>query len=779
MNEAWSIGVFFRMFSNAKSVLGETTAAAREANAQLNGHTKAMDGASRSASAASGAFKNAAGSIAASGQAASRARSSYIALGDTLKNIAKFGSYAALGTAAIGVKTAADLQDAYTQIGAQSGRSGQSVQSSYSDMLLSVSKRTGVSMKDALGITSEVAGVIKDQKELRAAIAGVGSSGGIIDFVNVLKRSNVSTGSDESTAKDVITLDHILNSYTAPAMAHVQDRLYRAAVGSHMDLKPLVTQISYFGEQFRLAGGNRSTNVDDIMQLAELGYWGMGKGKWGAGFGQILRTINKPSKNNVSALKALGIMDANGKYDSSVVDAQGQFTPMAMIEHARGVTAGMRPMDIQALVNRAFPANAARTMAEALSPKTRAFLARLDASQGNMQPLMQLQAEYMGNLNEATDNLRKQFENLAATLAMPWLTSITKPIKALGDFFGNLAQYFNAHPGEAKLAGGIVGAGALYGAYNLAKMTGNFAGVGLEIAKHGTRARIFGGHHLNGAGAAEDLAKAPNLFERFGASFGKALFETASLRSSRGLFGGIVSGIKAGPSMMGLSPEFKSGFMRDMGLGFKGLPGIGRLSGAFSVLGDVISKVGVRLYVGRIGLEMLAGGLLRLGLRFIPVVGEVLMLIDTLKFLGSHAKEIGKILADVAHWIIVHGVPMVVDAFVSMVKAIVIAVKDTFIGMFHGFKGGIWDSLKTGFDSFKKEWAAQDKNDHASSRPQATPVNHGPVMHIGKVENHFNQGHPEKHAAAFIDTLVKLSPQAIKTLGGAGTPRMARPVYSA
>ncbi len=75
----------------------------------------------------------------------------------------------------------------------------------------------------------------------------------------------------------------------------------------------------------------------------------------------------------------------------------------------------------------------------------------------------------------------------------------------------------------------------------------------------------------------------------------------------------------------------------------------------------------------------------RVGMRAIPVVGELLMLTQTIKFLGDHSKDIGRGIGIAAGWIVAHGGPMIVHAFMSVVHSIWDAVSHP-----GNFIGGLW-----------------------------------------------------------------------------------------
>jgi hypothetical protein len=354
------------------------------------------------------------------------------------------GLLAAAATLA-GIKSANDYTIALQRLAVQTGRTVDAIDAQFGDLTRSAANRTGMSLPDTFSIVSEASGVIKDPAELQRVLVGTPQTGGLLDFVNVLQRGDPKSGSAEEIAKNVIAADHILNAYKQKDMARVNESLYRSVLGSHMELGPLVTQLGYFGEQFRLAAGGRPAATDDILKLAELGYWGVGRGKWGAGFGQILRTVLKPSKANVPALESLGILAPDGSLSASTQNASGEFTPLAMIANAIKQTQGMKPMDIQELVMRAFPANAARVFAEALSPKTQGFLQRIDASQAAMPTLLAAQATLMQNLSAQTQRVSHNFAILAGVLDKPIMLGLTKSASDLADKLYGLTQYFTKH----------------------------------------------------------------------------------------------------------------------------------------------------------------------------------------------------------------------------------------------------------------------------------------------------------------------------------------------
>jgi hypothetical protein len=124
----------------------------------------------------------------------------------------------------------------------------------------------------------------------------------------------------------------------------------------------------------------------------------------------------------------------------------------------------------------------------------------------------------------------------------------------------------------------------------------------------------------------------------------------------------------------------------------------------------------------------------KLGLRAIPVVGEVMMAIDavqalvgSLRFLSSHAKDIGKLIGDAAHWLMKNGGPLLLAAVQSVWNGVVDSVKflfngirDSIAGIFNGGHGGIFDFFRNVIGGAIQQYnadAAADGKKGASSGP--------------------------------------------------------------
>ena len=173
-----------------------------------------------------------------------------------------------------------------------------------------------------------------------------------------------------------------------------------------------------------------------------------------------------------------------------------------------------------------------------------------------------------------------------------------------------------------------------------------------------------------------------------------------------------------------------AGLGRDAMLGLRGIPGVRALESVLSHLGGAFKFLG---FGGKLLVKMLpflAGGLAKLGLRAIPVIGNILLLIDVLKFLGTHSKDIGKGIGIAAHWIVKHGIPMMIDAFKSLIVGIWNFVKDSVMGIF-SHKGGIWDVAGKVIGGTADSWNAaehKDNNDAEWERHRRDQRNFAPVM---------------------------------------------------
>ena len=76
------------------------------------------------------------------------------------------------------------------------------------------------------------------------------------------------------------------------------------------------------------------------------------------------------------------------------------------------------------------------------------------------------------------------------------------------------------------------------------------------------------------------------------------------------------------------------------------------------------------------------------------------LLIDTIKFLGAHAKDIGYIIGRVARWIVSDGLPMLWGAFKALLFGVVDMIVQTFKG--HGF----FDFVRNAIEGTIAGWKA-------------------------------------------------------------------------
>ena len=587
--------------------LGLTTAAANRAAAAIGRVNVAGRGSGGSGGGGGGIGPGAAAAAGGAGRFAGAAEG--------------VGLVAAL-TAGIGVKVDSENQAAVNRIAGQTGRKPADVAKTFLPIAYAGTNRTGMSVSDALDVTAQVSAIIKDPKELRASIVGDGKNGGILDLVSVLKAQGVG-GSPAEIAKEVATVDHMLNAYSGPAMARVNDKLYRYVVATNGDLSKVTTQMGYFSEQYRLAGGTRPANIDDIFAAVQLGVAGIGHGKWGSGFGQILRTISRYSKEQKIPLEQLGVLDANGNLSSTTENEKGEFTPMAMINEMRRRAKALKlsPIATQELVNRAFPANAARVVSEAMSPKTTAFLARSAQAQASLPSLMATQAVQMQRLDKETERLEKNFGQLAGVLAGPIIQPLTSLVTNLGTLAYNLANFLRSHPSINSIASSaLVGVGAL--------------GIG-ALLKNTLLPMIGIGSHGGGA-------------VRAGGS---------SILSRAGAIGGDL------------------------------FPIVGRIGNGFRAFGEAISKIAGPIGKAIGGFSIFGRSLSFLAKGAIPVAGDVYLIVSAIKALKDHSFDVGFAIGKAARWIHDAGGPMIAQslqyAFISgisiLAKSIVPYIRDTVV----------------------------------------------------------------------------------------------------
>jgi len=649
--------------------------------------------------------------------------------GGFLGGAATVAGYAGLITGAIGIKGAANLQSSQAQLGIGTGRSTADAAKTFLAPALALSNVTAMSLPDAMASIRTLSTFIKKPGALQdnALIEKIGKYADI-QFYN----KEHSAPFTESVA-NLGQVSHMLGAYSNKAIAPIAELMYKAGYATHGGQTKLVNQMTYFGEGYKRAG----VSNDEIIKTAILGSVSLGHGKWGNAYDTLLKNITNPTKPQAVGQRLLGIRDAHGKLSSDVLDENGNFSPIGLFKQINRRTEHMGGTDAMVMFGKAFNQTAKRIVEQASSTKNLNFYKDVTKSMARMPTLEEAQAQAMDTLSGQTKRLTTNFSSLATIIAGPLVRPLTNFLTRAGDVVGSGANYLATHP-AANLAAtaATVGLGTL-GAFKMLRAVGGI-GAFIHIAEHeakhsvGFGAGLYFRRGAHGAthgplSSAEAVAaeasrnrsivgRISNFGERVSSAAMRAAMDTVTFAGTRREIGAL--GSKIGGTYVGSSLKGAASFVgRDIG----GV--LGSVGAAFRILG--VRALPLMTWIPR--LAMFIG---RLGLRAIPVVGNILMLIDILKFLGAHAKDIGYGIGVAVKWIRTEGVRLVIEGFKSLIMGIADFVKSSIVGLFNGGHGGIFDVAKSAIAGFNAGNADAPKPGQRISPPK--PSQQVSVPHVAR-----------------------------------------------
>ncbi|HZT12247.1 MAG TPA: phage tail tape measure protein, partial [Candidatus Baltobacteraceae bacterium] len=456
------------------------------------------------------------------------------------------------------------------------------------------------------------------------------------------------------------------------------NHLYKMVYSSPDSVARIFTQMRYFAPKAISSGISR----DDILDLgAWLDRMGLGQGRGGSGLNMLIKNLQAPAgKVKMSNLEALGVYGSDGSSRfvnarTGAVDLMGLMTYIAA-QSQTWKTAG-RGAEFNRHIARGFDTNAANVLQTLATMGGMEQLRRIKAQQAKMPSLEAAQAQLMGTLNNQTKLLISNFHSLATEIGFTLLPQLTAFVGGLAAATGNMAMWMHNHPHAAKLTGyGLLGLGAA-GAWAGLKLGG-------EYIAHAAPWMLRRGPMRLAAGILG-----------FGLEHGQKSFVG---RMTGSLLGG---GFRAVATQQGLREMVGVG----LGAGKKGL-----LRAALMDIGTVFQLVGRRALITRVGLGLVGEILLKLGLRAIPVVGQILTVIDILTFLGRHSLDIGKIIGEGAH-LLVNGLTYAWDGIKTFFGNLVHFILGGPGVWMHG-AGGFFSSIGSAFSNFGKGvsqgWRALD-----------------------------------------------------------------------
>ena len=775
MFSAWTVGIRMIATSNFGLIANGISREAARAEKSVGGLKRQVN-----TIGAGGTGKAAAG-MNAINAGATRAESRVAALKGTMavadRSMQAFGLVSA-ATFAIGIKGAADLQDSMAQTAIAMGRSTSFVESNFTGIATAMSMRTAQSVAQSMGILRTMAtSGLNDPKELKSLAMPIAM---YADTQYLLK------GTDFNQSAAIATkVAHGFGARTSAELTPILNSLFKISNDMPDSMSAMATQLKYYAPKFVEKG----VSANEVLMLqATADRMGYGTGKSGTGFLQIYRNLLNPTtKHMARAQHALGIdgysmIDKSGKFDPEKLF--NRLNTLNNIYHNRGDGKAFDEM-----LNAAFTSNAGLIAGVISSNAGRAQYANVKQTMSRVKDMEPAQAQAMATLSKQTILLISTFKTLATFIAQPWLKPFTDAIGSAAKAIGNLAVYMKDHQTVAKVTGGVMMGAAAYFAARMAMAGGNFIHFFATMGKRGAHVGAGGGHLFGWWSKAATVAEGAAVASRAG-FVARALPMALEMAMLVPLGRFIGKTAKAAFTFRGFpgGAGVTAGLGRDAMLGLRGIPGVRALESVLSHLGGAFKFLG---FGGKLLVKMLpflAGGLAKLGLRAIPVIGNILMLIDVLKFLGTHSKDIGKGIGIAAHWIVKHGIPIMIDAFKSLIFGIWQFVKDSIGGIVMGGKGGIVgvrENLRSGvIQGFGKEDNDARYNEQhrvqADQRKFAPPMtrqntNATPVVplvvNLNVTAPHGNQADVERalrnQGRAWADAVAEAHAKTLRTSGRA------------
>ena len=691
MFAAWVVGINILTRSNFSSVAANISRQAGAANVAASGLTTRLNGAA--------------------------------AAGSALKNVLLGVGVASAAAFAVGIKGAADLQDATIQAAIALGRTGKTVEGTMRNMkefrniAIDMSSMTGQSVSDSMGVIARMASSGVSASQLRENYKSIAQYSDILHF-----------GKDKMSYEDAATLGggltHDLRLMNAADSRFGLGLIGQLAYASPHGTNLLTTQIRRMASPLEnILPGDTQSKARTIIQLAA---WADRMGNLpfaGSAISQMTTQLVNPRSTRVKdSLIALGVFDSQGRnrfWDdkAGTLDLMGAIKQIqAHVDSARAQ--GHAGPAIEALFGG--PQNMQRilqalTSKEALQQYNSVVAQMHQMGDDPSKWLDTTQALLMGGLNEQTGLLTSNFRTLTTLMADGLVPDLTRLLTVINNFLGGdkrnpkdhgFLGYLEDHPKESRAMGlGIAGAGAL-GVIGMLASTSRWLGISGHV---GHMARLFMGiGHRRGKAAAAAKALPEMLFDML--AFGPLRRSLGGVSGVSGnLFAGLFANIFGRMGVPGISMG-KTGIgginwiyriqNAQAGLfGRVGIPGksMGK-AGLFGInwayrFGEIATKIAP--VVTRISfLGEIVG---KLGFRALPVIGNILMLADAINFLGKHSGQIGYYVGVAARWLAVNGSKLIVAAFVSIATSIVSAVLTVFNPMnWADAAKGLWSGLSGG-----------------------------------------------------------------------------------
>jgi hypothetical protein len=594
---------------------------------------------------------------------------------------ATVGGLASLAFVASGIRGASAMQNAELQTAIATGKMGPNYNATMRnmqptvDMAYGMSAMTGGSVVDMMRVVQNMAASGFTPSQLTSLSKPIAQLTDVLHF-----------GKDQMSFSNAATnaagLAHDLRLFsTADAQAGF-NRLAQLGYQSPHGTTQLITQTRRFAPMFeRMLPGNTQQKADQILQytawLDRMGTLQFG----GTGLNMLATYLNHPKTNKqVAALDDLGLM--SGGRNLFRDDRTGTYNlPAALAQVATRYAGAMNTPGGRGRVNDdifSLSANASRILATLTTPDALVALRNIKTQQKGMPNLDQMQSQLMETPGHAFARFITNVQSLATTIGDKLVPPLGKIAAQLASATSGTTDFLRAHPQALSVAAGAVAIGSLYGAYRLFQMVGGIAAFA-HVAAHTARESV-------GIGA--------------GAYIGRGAAHAGGMLGAAGrMFGG------------GVGPALRE-------------------------VGEIISAFGPKVVFMRGGFELLGGAIARLGLRAIPVVGNITLIIDAIQQFVKHGTDINFALGKASRWMDDFGKPMLVSAITKAWTAAVQAVlqsiprllgfaRDSLGNMFSGGTGSGVQGMGAALGKWiMQQQAANDAAYAAGYGPKGNAVNH-------------------------------------------------------
>jgi len=420
--ETWSVAATISATSNVASVMSSATKATLIANSAINQQNVALR-------------TNAARAAALRQQIAKTQAVQHVAT-------AGFTTLAAVSGAAIyeGVKGAADLQAAMTNVAIATGRATNNM----SDFYQLAFKMSGQTAQSVTTIASEMAvaasGGLGDPKQLKRL------------FPTIAKAADVMWLSPKhlepvDTVRTLSTFAHVMGAYKGLNMEHMLNRATQLMFVQPEALQAVITQ----GRRFIGPALHRGVSEDDIFkQTLAMGQTGFLRGHGGAGLANILNYLSgaesvtsHQSKVRRQAFGQLGVWDSKGHLKFQ--DEKGHLLLGQAIKYLHDIQGRFSPMAFATILTNAFGKQGSSYLTTILRP---AVYDQIDKNWQRMQSIgnvNQLWTKYTQTFWYQWSVFITNFSNITKTIFLPLLPQLTSMFKTAGERLGDMVMWLSHH----------------------------------------------------------------------------------------------------------------------------------------------------------------------------------------------------------------------------------------------------------------------------------------------------------------------------------------------